>query len=216
MPKPTFKTKKSEQTFERVFESACQLFVEQGYERTTMRDISKAGGLGLGALYYYFNSKEEVVLRFYEKVNQEVAVEFRQQAARSDLGQDFALLMQVKLKALAPNRDLLRVVIKEAVDPNSALCPLSNASHETRDLSLDLFHDIVARHEKAKVNADEIQQMSRGLWMLHMGILGYWLHDRSVEHAATTKAVDTAARLLTWSNRLAKIPGFSPLRKQVL
>lgn len=216
MSKPTFKTKKSEQTFERVFEAAIKLFIERGYEKTTMRDISAASGLGLGALYYYFSSKEQVVLHFYEQVNERVAQQFSEAPISPNLAMAFADLMRLKLEALGPHRHLLRVIIKEAVDPESPLCPLSTETHQPRDVSLSLFHDIAKREVKAKAQLEESEQMARGLWFLHMGLLGYWLHDKSEGYAATYRAIETAALALTWSTRLTKVPGFSPLRKRVL
>ena len=58
--------------------------------------------------------------------------------------------------------------------------------------------------------------MARGLWLAHMGLLTYWLHDRSPDHANTMRAVETLAAFVRWSNTVARIPGFGALRKQLL
>ena len=48
-------------------DSAEKLFVERGYEKSSVSDIIKAVGLSKGAFYYYFKSKEEVLNEIIEK-----------------------------------------------------------------------------------------------------------------------------------------------------
>lgn len=40
---------------------AARLFVEKGFEKTTIRDIAKAGEMNSSALYYYFEDKEAIL-----------------------------------------------------------------------------------------------------------------------------------------------------------
>lgn len=40
---------------------ASKLFIKKGYDRTTMRDISKATGMSLGNLYDYISKKEDIL-----------------------------------------------------------------------------------------------------------------------------------------------------------
>ncbi|MBN1290054.1 MAG: TetR/AcrR family transcriptional regulator [Actinobacteria bacterium] len=42
-------------------EAARQLFVENGYDATSVSDIVKAAGVAQGTFYWYFNSKEKVL-----------------------------------------------------------------------------------------------------------------------------------------------------------
>lgn len=51
---------KKENRKERIFESAIQLFAENGFEKTTMEAIAAGAGLGVGTLYNYFSSKVEL------------------------------------------------------------------------------------------------------------------------------------------------------------
>jgi AcrR family transcriptional regulator len=50
----------SEQTRARIIAAACQCFAEQGFSKTSNRDIARAAGLTTGALYHYFPSKAEL------------------------------------------------------------------------------------------------------------------------------------------------------------
>jgi TetR/AcrR family fatty acid metabolism transcriptional regulator len=49
-------------TRERIINSAKKLFAEQGYQKTTIIDISKRAGLSEAALYEYFQGKESLLL----------------------------------------------------------------------------------------------------------------------------------------------------------
>jgi TetR/AcrR family transcriptional regulator, fatty acid metabolism regulator protein len=51
-----------ETTRERIINSAKKLFAEQGYQKTTIVDISRQAGLSDAALYEYFQGKEDLLL----------------------------------------------------------------------------------------------------------------------------------------------------------
>lgn len=51
-----------EDTRNRIIESAKKLFAEQGYQKTTIIEISKQIGLSEAALYEYFKGKEDLLL----------------------------------------------------------------------------------------------------------------------------------------------------------
>jgi AcrR family transcriptional regulator len=53
-------------TRERIQLVALELFAEQGYERTSLREIAERLGVTKAALYYHFKSKEDIVRSFTE------------------------------------------------------------------------------------------------------------------------------------------------------
>jgi AcrR family transcriptional regulator len=50
----------------RIQQVALELFAEQGYERTSLREIAERLGVTKAALYYHFRSKEDIVRSFTE------------------------------------------------------------------------------------------------------------------------------------------------------
>lgn len=46
---------------DRLLRESSRLFMEHGYERTTMRNIAKAAGIKLGSIAYHFKSKEDIL-----------------------------------------------------------------------------------------------------------------------------------------------------------
>lgn len=48
-------------------EAAARLFADKGYENTTTRDICRAAQISNAALYYYFDSKEDVLYQILDE-----------------------------------------------------------------------------------------------------------------------------------------------------
>ena len=57
---PKEKLKKGEATRLAVEDAAIELFMEQGYHATSMRQIADKAGLALGGIYNHFKSKDEI------------------------------------------------------------------------------------------------------------------------------------------------------------
>ena len=51
----------ADETRQRILDVAVDLFIEQGYAGTSVRDISERLGMTKGSLYYHFASKEDVL-----------------------------------------------------------------------------------------------------------------------------------------------------------
>jgi AcrR family transcriptional regulator len=56
----------SRDTRSRLRQLALKLFAEQGYEKTSLREIAEQLGVTKAALYYYFKSKEDIVRSLVE------------------------------------------------------------------------------------------------------------------------------------------------------
>jgi AcrR family transcriptional regulator len=59
-------------TRERIQAIALELFAEQGYEKTSLREIAERLGVTKAALYYHFKSKEDIVGSFVEDYRAEL------------------------------------------------------------------------------------------------------------------------------------------------
>ena len=56
------RNKYPEETVARILDAAQRLFLEKGYDQTTIQDIvDQLGGLTKGAVYHHFKSKEEIL-----------------------------------------------------------------------------------------------------------------------------------------------------------
>ncbi|MCR4939761.1 MAG: TetR/AcrR family transcriptional regulator [Treponemataceae bacterium] len=57
-----------DRTHKRILESGKKLFIEKGYERTNLRELSRAAGVTTGSFYKHFKSKEEIFSALVEPV----------------------------------------------------------------------------------------------------------------------------------------------------
>ncbi|MFZ0169467.1 MAG: TetR/AcrR family transcriptional regulator [Candidatus Dormiibacterota bacterium] len=56
-------------TRERILEVALDLFTEQGFDKTSLREVSERVGVTKAALYYYFPSKEQIFSELVQRVH---------------------------------------------------------------------------------------------------------------------------------------------------
>ena len=66
------RNKYPEITEKRILDAALKLFMEKGYEQTTIQDIvNELGDLSKGAVYHHFKSKEDIVDAVTTRVSME-------------------------------------------------------------------------------------------------------------------------------------------------
>jgi AcrR family transcriptional regulator len=107
------RTRKAEETGSRIFDSALALFRESGFDTATMRDIAAKAGVATGGACYYYPFKDTIVLSFYQRACDEMQPEI-QAALKHAKGLEARLraLIRVKLVYFAPNRDVLRALLR--------------------------------------------------------------------------------------------------------
>ncbi|MFC7510237.1 TetR/AcrR family transcriptional regulator [Streptomyces thermocarboxydus] len=59
-------------TRQRIQEVALELFAEQGYEKTSLREIAERLGVTKAALYYHFKTKEEILVSIFEDLSRPI------------------------------------------------------------------------------------------------------------------------------------------------
>jgi len=59
----------SRSTRERILDIALELFTEQGYDKTSLRDIAERLGTTKAALYYHFERKEDILLELHLRLH---------------------------------------------------------------------------------------------------------------------------------------------------
>jgi AcrR family transcriptional regulator len=76
-------------TRERILDIAMELFVEQGYDKTSLRDIAERLGTTKAALYYHFERKQDILLELHLRLHA-LGREALEELARLESGQDRA------------------------------------------------------------------------------------------------------------------------------
>ncbi len=69
-PKATTRSAGNGRRREEIFSAAARIFNEMGYAATSIQDVADAVGILKGSLYYYIDSKEDLLFQVIEDVHQ--------------------------------------------------------------------------------------------------------------------------------------------------
>ena len=172
-------------TKERILDAAETLFMESGYEATTLRAITTLAGVNLAAANYHFGSKEElfqsVLTRRLDPMNQErvdLLTEFERRAAPDPVPCEkvlSAMLIPALKLARDPERggsNFLRLLGRAYADPAPFI----------RQFLSDQYAVMIARFKLAFGRALPELPKRELSWRLHfiMGALSYTLAGTDV------------------------------------
>jgi len=206
--------RKAEATRAKIVDIAMRMFLDQGFEKTTMREIAAAAGLAPGAAYYYFESKEHMVFDFYEKSYQDHLAEAeRILKDEKDLAKRIAGVIKAHLKVSEPYYGISKVLFRIAADPEHPVSPFSKESKELRDRNIDVLRRCI---EGQKLDKELAARLPELLWMYKMGMILYWLHDGSAKHSKTYQFVDKTSALVATLIQLSKLPVLSGFSKKAV
>jgi AcrR family transcriptional regulator len=219
MTKPTIKprvTSRAEDTRRKIYEAAMELFREKGFEETTMRDIAAKAGVALGGAYYYFSSKDAIVLAFYREM-QETSTPLVGGALtdKKKLKDRIRAVLDQRLKLLTPNRKFCAALFRHAPDGADPLSPFSEESRLIRDAAIEQMR-VAIEGGDVKIPADLKPRLPYLLWLYQMALIMFWLYDRSPDQQRTQRLMEKSLGLLVNLLRISSLPLMKPLRKTAL
>lgn len=181
-----------------------------------MRAIAERAGVALGNAYYYFRSKEHLIQAFYGRTHAEhlAAVGARLDAV-SGLKPRLLLVLGTKLETIEPYHRFAGILFRSAADPESPLHPLSPESEPVRAQATALFAQVVAG-ARAKIPQDLRDELPHLLWLYHMGIVLFWIHDSSPGRRRTWQLMERSVDLIVKLIGIASLPLLGPLRRMAL
>ena len=93
---------------------ATAVFCDKGYDAASMRDLSRATGMSLAGLYYYFESKEKLLYLIQKHAFETILVGLRQKLEGvSDREQRVRVLIQNHLGYFLANQKAMKVLSHE-------------------------------------------------------------------------------------------------------
>ena len=90
---------------EKILNTATQLFIQKGSEKTSMQDIAQTAGISKGAIYHHFKSKDEIVL---------AVIRSRQELMEEEMKQWF------KATENLTGREQLQAILKSNLESQTA------------------------------------------------------------------------------------------------
>ncbi len=120
----------SNDTKQRILDVALDLFTEQGYDGTSLRQIAEQLGVTKAALYYHFESKEDILMALHLRLH--------------DFGKDALVRIGEGPVTLAQWEELLDDIVGEMLNQRKIFL-----MHERNQASLEKLHreDHDAEHE---------------------------------------------------------------------
>jgi len=189
---------RGEATRERILDAALALFRKRGLEATTMRDVADSAGVALGAAYYYFESKDAIVLAYYDRTQRLCTERAREAFAKTDdVRERLGAALHTKLDVLARDRKLLSALFRSLADPSEPLSVFSTRTRAVREESILVFDEAVAPSPAvAALDPAARRVLALALWSAHMGLMLYFLHDESKKQEKTRSLVDRTLGLV--------------------
>jgi AcrR family transcriptional regulator len=213
---PTKATNKSEETGLKILDSALTLFRQEGFDAATMRDIAEKAGVATGAAYYYYPSKDAIVLDFYQRACAEMQPKIEAVLERAKgLETRLRELIRVKLVHFAPNRSVLRALLRNGADPKHPLSPFSPETKEIRDIDIAWFRRILVDCG-IRIPADLEPHLPAVLWFFQMGVIFFWVIDESPHQSRTTRLLELATKSVATLIKVSALPLMRPVRKSAL
>ncbi|MFK8848697.1 TetR family transcriptional regulator [Streptomyces sp. Ac-502] len=198
-----------------ILETALRLFQERGYDKTTMRAIAQEAGVSVGNAYYYFASKEHLIQGFYDRIATEHAAAVADVlATERDLAGRLRGVLLTWLDIAAPYHRFAAQFFKNAADPNSPLSPFSDASEGPREAAIALQRQVLAGAD-TKADPELAAALPRLLWLQQMGLVLYWVHDRSENCERSRRLVERTSPLVARAVAASRFRVLRPLVREV-
>ena len=183
---------------------------ERGYGATTLRAIANEAGVSVGLLYRYFPSKQAVIIALYDDLSQA----FASHMAEMEPGpwrERFLFAVETSLRVLQPHRITLRALIPVLVgDPDDGVFAPGTAFSRLR--VQQVFEDAVAGATDAP-KSPLAGALGRLLYLVHLGVLLWWLLDKTPRQRATHALVALTRQFLPSATLTLRLP---PIRRFVI
>jgi len=121
LPQPGLRERKKRMRLQRILSVARRLFLEKGFQDTTIQDIARDADIGLGTLYLYAGSKEDLlVLVFREKLLELIDTAFEGIPAEAAVIDQVLAFFATHVAWHKEDPSLARTVLKELSFPATA------------------------------------------------------------------------------------------------
>ena len=137
-----------------IFEASLHLFLEKGFNETSMREIAEASGVGKSTLYDYYKSKDEILVSYFqseiERLTSRAAEIIRQDSSRSE---KLRKIVQLHLGFLVENKqEFERLSIEAQRLPAESQAQIQLKRHAYQDMIRALIEEGIRQGEFRPVN----------------------------------------------------------------
>jgi len=212
---------KQQQTQRLILQAAVDLMTEHGFDGVSMKQISRAAGIGDATIYKYFPTKEKLVLGYFEQsVNDAIAATLATKDFDSYMLQErLQRLVDALLEILLTDREFVAVARELAGKSPTLMMGDSLPGKLAIKQQVGAFLD--AAETAGSIAPCDFKPLIGGLFADYLlAVIVYWLNDSSDEFSDTTRLVDLTLAVLVQAlasgllNKLSDLAGFL-LRSQL-
>ena len=115
------RTRRGPHTRQQILDASLRLFSERGFARTTVRDIARQAGITDAAIYYHFESKQELLEALVEERGFLNSLQnLARLQADAPLKETLHWVARGAINIMDQNRDFLRLIIMEGLGGDEA------------------------------------------------------------------------------------------------
>jgi AcrR family transcriptional regulator len=180
-------------TRQRIQDVALELFAEQGYEKTSLREIAERLEVTKAALYYHFKTKEDIIISVFDDVTRPI--------------DELIAWAQEQPRTLETKREILRRY-SEAMAAGASLYRFMQENQATmRELSIGetvkrrLFTLVELLRTEEGPLTDQVRCVS-ALFTLHAGMM-FLQHVEGDPEETRLAALQVATDLITQAHHAA-------------
>ncbi len=174
--------------------------------------FAAAAGVSLGSAYQYFAGKDHLIQAFYERSQVEHAEAAAASLARTRaFAERLHAALTARIDTMQPYRAFAAAFFRTASDPDSPLSPFSPESAPARAMSTAVYAEVGSGSD-SKAPVELRDRLPELLWLAQMGVVLYWVHDRSPGSRRTYRLIDRAVPLV---DRLVSLSRYRLLRPVV-
>lgn len=202
---------RGEQTKSAIIDAALDLFEEVGFEATTMRAIAQRAEVSVGNAYYYFDSKDQLIQGFYDRAaERHLAISVERLDGVTDLAGRIYAHLESWFEIMGDYHEFAASFFRTAADPASPLSPFSKESGPARDAAIGRWRAVVDGAD-ADLPERVASELPEALWLYQMGLIMFWVHDRSADQVATKMLTARTVPIVVKALRLVDVPQLTEL-----
>ena len=168
----------SEERKSQILDAAMETFTEKGFHKTRMSDIAESSGLSKGSLYWYFDSKDAIILKLIDRV-----FEFEIKDLTALLTDDRSAEERLYIYAERSGQDIVKMLkwmplVYDFLALAFRQDTIKNAIQRYYKKNLDLLVTLIQQGMDAgEFNPGSAQEAAYAIGAIIEGTVMLWLYD---------------------------------------
>ncbi len=166
-----------QQRRQQIVDAAVKLFIENGFHKTTTRQIARAAGISIGSLYEYIATKEDVLYLVCDAIHADIEKGVAQALARAKEGRNpLVEVIREYFKVCHRMNDLILLVYQETQSlPSKWQRVILENEIRITGIFTEVLADLVAAGKLPPISARRLDLVAHNISVLgHMWTFRRW------------------------------------------